>query len=135
MSTGEGQVLAELAGGVDRASATIECRTRQVRRWNTRGVRTCEKAFYVDQDSARVALSSIREKAAKKGKQGRLPVRVYPCDVCDGWHLTAKPVDGRTPPWDRDPDWIRPKGTAHLQQRSAEVAELSRRRKRAGAGR
>jgi len=135
MSTGERQVLAALAGAVDRSSATIQYRTRQVRRWNTRRVRTCDKAFYVDQASARVALSSIREKAAKKGKQGRVPVRVYPCDVCDGWHLTAKPVDGRMLPWDRDPDWIRPNGTAHLQQRSAEVAGPRRRRKRARAGR
>ena len=34
----------------------------------------------------------------QEGKPSRLPVRVYPCDVCDGWHLTAKPVEGRTPP-------------------------------------
>jgi len=30
--------------------------------------------------------------------------------LCDGWHLTAKPVGGRKPPWDRDPDWVRPTG-------------------------
>ena len=98
-------------------------------------VRTCDKAFYADQAAARLAQASIHEKAAKKGKPARLPVRVYPCDVCDGWHLTAKPVQGRKPPWDRDPDWVRPKGTAHLQQRSAEVVTGSRqRRTRGGAG-
>ena len=98
-------------------------------------VRTCDKAFHADQAAARLALASIHEKAAKKGKPARLPVRVYPCDVCDGWHLTAKPVQGRKPPWDRDPDWVRPKGAAHLQQRSAEVVTGSRqRRTRAGAG-
>jgi hypothetical protein len=87
-------------------------------------VRTCDKAFYTDQPAARLALANIREKAARKGKSARLPVRVYPCDVCDGWHVTAKPVQGRRPPWDIDLEWVRPNGTAHLQQRSAGV-ELS----------
>jgi hypothetical protein len=97
-------------------------------------VRTCDKAFYADQAAAHLALASIHEKAAEKGKLNRLPVRVYPCDVCDGWHLTAKAVQGRKSPWDRDPDWVRPGGTAHLQQRSAEVVTGSRRpRKRARA--
>lgn len=84
-------------------------------------MRTCDKAFYADQAAARLALASIREKATARGKLNRLPVRVYPCDVCDGWHLTAKAVQGRKPPWDRDPEWVRPGGTVHLQQRSAEV--------------
>lgn len=80
---------------------------------------------------ARIALAKIHEKAATKGKpDARLPVRVYPCDVCDGWHLTAKRVNGRTPPWDRDPDWVRPGGTEQLQQRSAEVVTRSRRQPR-----
>lgn len=95
---------------------------------------TCDKAFYADQATARLAMSRIHEKATKKGMPSRLPVRVYPCDVCDGWHLTAKPVKGKSPPWDRDADWIRPAGTAHLQQRSADVVTGSRRqRKRAEA--
>lgn len=94
-------------------------------------MRTCEKAFYVDQAAARLSLSKLREKAARTGKPARLPVRVYPCDVCDGWHLTAKPAS-KKPPWDRDPDWVRPGGTAHLEQRSAQVVTGSRRqRKRA----
>ena len=97
-------------------------------------VRTCDKAFHVDQASARHALAQIQEKAARKGKLSRIPVRVYPCDVCDGWHLTSKPVSGKIPPWDRDPDWVRPAGTAHLLQRSAKVGTRTRRqRKRAGA--
>ncbi len=90
-------------------------------------MRTCNKAFYVDQATARLALTKIGEKAAKKGTPGPRPVRVYPCDVCDGWHLTAKRVQGRPPPWDRDPQWVRPDGTDHLQQRSLEVATGSRR--------
>lgn len=105
--------------------------------WKTRSVQTCDKGFYPDQAAARIALSGIQEKAAKKGKPARLPVRVYPCDVCDGWHLTSKSVQGRTPPWDLDLDWTRPNGTTHLQQRSSEVIEGSRRqrkRSRAGSG-
>ena len=98
-------------------------------------MRTCDKAFYVDQVAARRALSSIHEKAAKKARPVRLPVRVYPCDVCDGWHLTARPVKGRKPPWDSDLGWVRPEGTTHLQQRSAELVTGSRRqRKRSRAG-
>lgn len=83
-------------------------------------MRTCDNAFYADQAAARLTLSSIQEKAATSSKATRVPVRVYPCDVCDGWHLTAKPVQGRKPPWDRDPDWVRPGGTAQLQARSRE---------------
>ena len=93
-------------------------------------MRTCDKAFYTDQATARLAMSSIHEKAAKKGKPSQLPVRVYPCDVCDGWHLTAKPVQGKRPAWDREPDWVRPGGTGHLQQRSAGVTGSRRQRKR-----
>lgn len=58
-------------------------------------MRTCDKVFYEDQAAARLAMSSLHKKAAMKGKPSRLPVRVYPCDVCDGWHLTAKPVQGK----------------------------------------
>ncbi len=82
----------------------------------------CAKAYYLDQASARVALAAIREKAAQTVHR-KLPVRVYPCDVCDGWHLTASPVRGRTPPWDRDPDWTRPAGQNHLQPRSRDVSK------------
>lgn len=34
--------------------------------------------------------------------------RVYPCDACDGWHLTSKRLSGKMAPWDLDPDWSRP---------------------------
>ena len=108
-----------------KAPSTVAVRGRCQTRW----VRTCEKAFHADQAAARLALTSILEKAARKGKSGPLPVRVYPCDVCDGWHLTTKPIRGREPPWDRDPNWLRPEGTAHLQQRSAEIVTGSRRHK------
>ena len=65
----------------------------------------CTKQYYRDQASARLALGSVLKKAKPGAK---LPRRVYPCDVCDGWHLTAKKVSGKTPPWDLDPDWSRP---------------------------
>jgi len=63
----------------------------------------CSKKPYPDQASARVALDHIRLKPSTNR-----PLRVYPCDICDGWHLTSKRVAGKTPPWDRDPNWVRP---------------------------
>jgi hypothetical protein len=100
-------------------------------------MRTCEKVYYLHQAAARAALASVLARAVAEGKPARIPVRVYPCDVCDGWHLTSKRVTGTsTPPWDRDPDWVRPGGTAGLLQRStANVFAGSRRkRKRARSG-
>lgn len=95
-------------------------------------MRTCDKAFYLDQGAARLALAKIGEKAAKKGKPAQVPERVYPCDVCDGWHLTAQPAKGRVSPWDRDHAWVRPEGTARLQPRSADMPSGSKgQRKRA----
>ena len=86
---------------------------------------TCTKAYYSDQASARLALAAIKEKAQKKARTGKLPIRVYPCDVCDGWHLTAKSVRGRRPGWDLDPAWVRPGPTHHLQNRSIEVPPIA----------
>lgn len=68
---------------------------------------TCDKNAYADQASARIALTAIRE-GKKSAKLLKLPVRVYPCDRCDAWHLTSKKVSGKKPPWDRDPNWVRP---------------------------
>jgi hypothetical protein len=49
------------------------------------------------------------ERILAKGKPvSRQPVRVYPCDTCERWHLAAKPNKGKTPPWDLDPNWKRP---------------------------
>ena len=74
--------------------------------------RTCTKQSYRDQAAARLALEAV----LKKRKPGaRAPVRVYPCDVCDGWHLTSKTVSGKTPPWDIDPLWSRPTANAPAQ--------------------
>jgi hypothetical protein len=67
---------------------------------------TCGKNGYPDQVSARLALAAIRDTKAKK--LSNLPVRVYPCDRFDAWHLTSKKVSGKNPPWDRDPHWKRP---------------------------
>ena len=75
----------------------------------------CTKNYYPDQASARVALAAIREKRA--AKPGKVPVRVYPCDVCDGWHVTAKVTMGKRPPWDSDPTWTRPAGSGGLERR------------------
>jgi hypothetical protein len=68
-------------------------------------VATCSKHSYPDQASALLGL----ERVLKKAKPGqKVPRRVYPCDRCDGWHLTAKKVRGKTPPWELDPNWSRP---------------------------
>ena len=67
---------------------------------------TCGKNGYPDQASARVALAAIVERKAKK--LPTIPVRVYPCDRCEAWHLTSKKVSGKKPPWDSDPNWKRP---------------------------
>jgi hypothetical protein len=69
-------------------------------------VRQCVKHAYRDQASARAALRNVLKKA-KTGAR-KLPCRVYPCDVCDGWHLTSKRLSGKTPPWDLNPEWSRP---------------------------
>ena len=81
----------------------------------------CTKAYYLNQAAARVALAAILEKAERSPVTRKQPVRVYPCDVCDGWHLTGKPTRGKKPAWDRDPDWVRPGPTNHLRPRSREV--------------
>ena len=70
------------------------------------GMSNCQKQPYPDQRSARQALESILKKI--EPRTARIPSRVYPCDTCDGWHLTAKPLSGKIPPWDRDPNWARP---------------------------
>ena len=77
----------------------------------------CQKNHYPDQQSARLALESILKKNASK--TARTPMRVYPCDTCDGWHLTSKPLSGKIPPWDRDPNWVRPSAEHPKPDRAA----------------
>jgi len=77
-------------------------------------VSRCIKNYYPDQASARVDLAAIREKHA--GKSRKVPERVYPCDICDGWHLTAKVNIGKRPPSDSDPSWTRPARTEGLER-------------------
>lgn len=67
----------------------------------------CRKHPYPNQASARLALASILTK--RTAKSPKRPVRVYPCDLCDDWHLTSKKVNGKVPPWGKDPEWSRPK--------------------------
>jgi hypothetical protein len=64
----------------------------------------CEKKPYPTQEQARLALAHVLAKA----KSARQPIRVYPCDRCPAWHLTSKGVSGKQPPWDSDPNWVRP---------------------------
>lgn len=67
---------------------------------------SCQKQPYPDQGTARLALASIRKQSSPTTP--KTPRRVYPCDKCEGWHLTSKPLSGKIPEWDRDPAWTRP---------------------------
>lgn len=57
----------------------------------------CQKNPYPTQDLALRALEAIHA----KGKPGKKPVRTYPCEVCDSWHLTSKKLTGKKPRWER----------------------------------
>ena len=48
------------------------CKTRKVR--------------YRDHTSAAMALRVLRERS----NHDKIPVRVYECPICKGWHLTSK---------------------------------------------
>ena len=75
----------------------------------------CTKTPYRTQAAARQALE--KWKAARPGDPN-VPHRVYPCDRCDGWHLTRKNSGRRVPPWDKNPEWERPASElANLQPR------------------
>jgi hypothetical protein len=65
----------------------------------------CRKVPFVDQAMARSRLEGWRKKA-KPGE--KVPHRIYPCDICSAWHLTAKNSGRKVPPWDKDPNWVRP---------------------------
>jgi hypothetical protein len=67
---------------------------------------SCSKNGYLTQAEARTGLAKVLE--LNKYESSRKPIRVYPCDTCELWHLTSKRNRGRTPPWDLDPNWVRP---------------------------
>jgi hypothetical protein len=67
----------------------------------------CPKAVYVDQAAARLGLSRLVEKNPAIGR-----LRVYPCDVCPAWHVTSRKVSGKTPAWDKNPNWKRPESAS-----------------------
>lgn len=54
-----------------------------------------DKIRYRDQLGAELALLRIRRKADRK-KRAKSPVRVYECQVCQGWHTTSQ--EKKTPP-------------------------------------
>jgi hypothetical protein len=75
----------------------------------------CTKTPYRTQAAARTALQQWRD---AKPDDPKVPHRVYPCDKCDGWHLTRKRSGRAVPAWDRNPDWKRtPAQLAKLQRR------------------
>jgi hypothetical protein len=46
------------------------------------------KRRYETEDRARESLAAIHEEGPKSDK---IPIRVYDCSICLGWHLTARP--------------------------------------------
>lgn len=47
---------------------------------------SCGKARYRDHQEAVTALRNVRAKS----ERGRVPVRVYECGKCGGWHMTGQ---------------------------------------------
>jgi hypothetical protein len=106
VTSGRGGVAVDLSSALGPyPSAWPDEVERLAGRADKSGVAPCTKNYYADQASARKALRFAREKA-KPGM--KVPHRVYPCDVCDGWHLTSKASGRKLPPWDQDPSWSRP---------------------------
>lgn len=78
----------------------------------------CTKTPFRTQAAARQALAEWK---AARPEDPHVPHRVYPCDRCDGWHLTRKSSGRRVPPWDKNPEWERPASAlAKLQRRFTE---------------
>lgn len=50
------------------------------------------KRRFADEDSALRALDTIRG-SQEAWLQDKVPRRVYECNVCRGWHLTAQKAD------------------------------------------
>ena len=53
-----------------------------------RRVRSCGKRRFRDKNEALAALHRITARVSKLA--GDKPVRAYPCDYCNGWHLTSQ---------------------------------------------
>lgn len=51
-----------------------------------------EKVRYHSADHAKRTLRKV-QKARRHRVGGRHEERYYRCDLCKGWHLTAKPLD------------------------------------------
>jgi len=76
---------------------------------------SCVKNAFRTQAEARTGLNRWQEADPTDNK---VPHRVYPCDRCDGWHLTRKRSGKRKPAWDKNPDWTRsPAQLAKLEKR------------------
>jgi hypothetical protein len=63
----------------------------------------CTKATYSTRHDACQALYAIRAKA--KPVAGKLPVALYPCQHCHGWHLTSKKQSGKPRRWALRVSW------------------------------
>ncbi|WP_441253659.1 hypothetical protein [Bradyrhizobium sp. 613_E4_N2_2] len=78
-----------LAALVRRSGAASILSHNRVVGWRMRdGSVVCAKHRYASHESAAVDLARITHVATHK----HIPVRVYPCPSCRGFHLTSKPA-------------------------------------------
>ena len=49
------------------------------------------KTIFNSPTAAQRGLRSVQKTARKKRQHGHIPCRVYRCDLCRHWHLTAEP--------------------------------------------
>jgi hypothetical protein len=70
---------------------------------------SCIKICYSQRRDAQTALRIIARKCRRKGK--KVPIAVYPCDLCGAWHLTSKKPTGRFGRWPQR-STSRPPGSA-----------------------
>lgn len=65
------------------------------RRYYPARCRTTGKTGFPDRLDALLALARIQAETAED--RDYLPQRAYRCNLCDGWHLTKKPLRTRQP--------------------------------------
>lgn len=49
----------------------------------------CDKAWFVSETAAKAEMLRIRSRRVTT--TWKLPIRVYACPYCTGWHMTSQP--------------------------------------------
>lgn len=57
----------------------------------------CIKVTYATAQAAKHVLRIVAMRYALRGQ--KIPVAIYPCKACSGWHLTSQTVGGRWRKW------------------------------------